>query len=811
MALQQIANTDISSTGTFALGSVSSSALTSGRVTFATAGGLLTDSSTLTYDGTTLTSTKFAGALNGTVGATTPSTVVATSVTNSGLTSGRVTYASTGGLLTDSSNLTFNGTTLTANTIGAFTLGGTVSGGGNQINNVIIGNSTPLAGSFTTLSATGNATLGSYITLTGTGTALTGGSTTGYCYVGNSDSTNLIQFNGSSHATLAGQMQFFVSGATRATVSSTGLAINGNLSVTGTTTFAGDITTTLGKFYVVNTYGYYFGGSGNLTGFTGSNGTGTITLSTYGTTRATFDTNGVTLTGTISSSGSLTVKGQTHTAPWFAAERSSSTTLQFKIVGAETTGYTASTGTVSAPWTNVIDNNNSDFMISTLLGGGTGGNIILDGKVGIGTISPNAKLQVTTSSFPVLKVADNLGGGAIALGDSTISSNYVGIWRGAANSISGGGFLNVQGNNIAFMSTDAVFGSATRTMTLDNSGNLGLGTTVNNYRFNVKGGGSVGDSSVYAQFTTLDTGTTASDGLLIGLGVGSSPIAYINQTENAALVFQTNFTERMRIASDGQVIVSTTGISGTVKITSTDGAGGYGANMALNNTGTGGRQYWISSTSNGDGEVSGGKMKFYDATANATRMLIDSSGNVGIGESSPQTKLHMTDGTLRIDGVVANAIYIRGAATVKPYITINEYGVRSWNVGAGVYSSGTFSIQSNDVNGVYLGGTATSWASASDERIKDIIEPIADALTKVNGLRSVIGKYKTDEEGVRRSFLIAQDIQAHFPEALESSDPDKLGVQYTDVIPLLVAAIKEQQALIESMAAKLKDAGVAGF
>ena len=79
---------------------------------------------------------------------------VFTSVTDSGLTSGRVTYAGTGGLLQDSANLTFNGTTLTANTIGAFTLGGTVSGGGNQLNNVIIGTTTPLAGSFTTLSAT---------------------------------------------------------------------------------------------------------------------------------------------------------------------------------------------------------------------------------------------------------------------------------------------------------------------------------------------------------------------------------------------------------------------------------------------------------------------------------------------------------------------------------------------------------------------------------------------------------------------------------------------------------------------------------
>ena len=45
--------------------------------------------------------------------------------------------------------------TLTNKTLGAVTLSGTVAGGGNQINNVIIGTTSPLAGSFTTLSASG--------------------------------------------------------------------------------------------------------------------------------------------------------------------------------------------------------------------------------------------------------------------------------------------------------------------------------------------------------------------------------------------------------------------------------------------------------------------------------------------------------------------------------------------------------------------------------------------------------------------------------------------------------------------------------
>jgi hypothetical protein len=86
-------------------------------------------------------------------------------ISSAALTSGRVPYATTDGLLVDAANLTFNGTTLTANTIGAFTLSGTVAGGGNQLNNVIIGTSTPLAGNFTTLSATGALTYGG-VTLT---------------------------------------------------------------------------------------------------------------------------------------------------------------------------------------------------------------------------------------------------------------------------------------------------------------------------------------------------------------------------------------------------------------------------------------------------------------------------------------------------------------------------------------------------------------------------------------------------------------------------------------------------------------------
>jgi len=58
------------------------------------------------------------GSVNGTtIGATTATTGKFSDLTDTGLTSGRVTYATTGGNLTDSANLTFNGTTLTTTAV----------------------------------------------------------------------------------------------------------------------------------------------------------------------------------------------------------------------------------------------------------------------------------------------------------------------------------------------------------------------------------------------------------------------------------------------------------------------------------------------------------------------------------------------------------------------------------------------------------------------------------------------------------------------------------------------------------------------
>ena len=51
--------------------------------------------------------------------------------------------------------------------------------------------------------------------------------------------------------------------------------------------------------------------------------------------------------------------------------------------------------------------------------------------------------------------------------------------------------------------------------------------------------------------------------------------------------------------------------------------------------------------------------------------------------------------------------------------------------------------------------------------------------------------------------MIAQDVQKVLPQAIGEDDKGYLGVRYTEVIPLLVAAIKELNAKVTALEAQL--------
>jgi hypothetical protein len=123
-------------------------------------------------------------------------------------------------------------------------------------------------------------------------------------------------------------------------------------------------------------------------------------------------------------------------------------------------------------------------------------------------------------------------------------------------------------------------------------------------------------------------------------------------------------------------------------------------------------------------------------------------------------------------------------------------------------NSNTFVIAnaaSNAGNGMTLAVGGTSWGTQSDERKKNILGNIENAIDKVSSLRTVFFAYKNDETQKRRVGFIAQDVQAVLPEAVHVEDDEDgtLNLQYSDTIPLLVAAIKELKAELDATKAEV--------
>jgi hypothetical protein len=148
----------------------------------------------------------------------------------------------------------------------------------------------------------------------------------------------------------------------------------------------------------------------------------------------------------------------------------------------------------------------------------------------------------------------------------------------------------------------------------------------------------------------------------------------------------------------------------------------------------------------------------------------------------------------------------------------------------GVYSSawgGTYETWSGYFAGdVYVGG---SFVNSSDQMFKKDIRPISGGLSKVMALKPRAYEMKTQEfegflqlpKGVQYG-LIAQDLEGVMPELVKpssaparlTSDEKKKGVKkdplkfksvnYMALIPVMIEAMQEQQALIEKQQARIE-------
>jgi hypothetical protein len=87
-----------------------------------------------------------------------------------------------------------------------------------------------------------------------------------------------------------------------------------------------------------------------------------------------------------------------------------------------------------------------------------------------------------------------------------------------------------------------------------------------------------------------------------------------------------------------------------------------------------------------------------------------------------------------------------------------------------------------------------NWSRASDRRLKKDIEDVSGLLEKVLSLNPVQYYYTNqDLEATPHKFVgfVAQDVEPIFPQLVTGSDEDARYLDYTGLVPIVVAALKE--------------------
>ena len=263
-----------------------------------------------------------------------------------------------------------------------------------------------------------------------------------------------------------------------------------------------------------------------------------------------------------------------------------------------------------------------------------------------------------------------------------------------------------------------------------------------------------------------------------------------------------------------------TNASGSVSTAMGDGttASGYASTaIGENTTASGGVSTAMGYSTTASGNVS---------TATGENTTASGGVSTAMGEgtiASGWASTAMGEGTIA-SGEASTAMGVYTTASDYASLTIGRYNSVNKTVTAGgnatsfdtdnaafVIGNGTASNALSDAFVVRFNGDATLSGDLtinSDERLKDNIQPLGSTLNKLHQIEAKTYSLKKDEEHTPKIGVLAQEVQAVFPELVTEGADGILSVNYQGLVPVLINAINEQEvkiAALEAQNAEIKE------
>jgi len=289
---------------------------------------------------------------------------------------------------------------------------------------------------------------------------------------------------------------------------------------------------------------------------------------------------------------------------------------------------------------------------------------------------------------------------------------------------------------------------------------------------------------------------------------GSSTDVSING--NANLNLQTGGNNRLNITSSGNVGIGTTSPSTTLHVlgrirssnTSTIGTGVASGIYELGDSSNG---IWRgdanSTTTAGNFTNIGGYDGIIFTSSNASmgsqneRMRITSSGNVGIGTTSPSYKLSIV-GDLRGYKLISSEAGV-GAGNYTIFSNDDNVGyidtIRAVN-------SGDFHFRFDGTSRANINRTTGIYMATSDSALKTNILDSKNVLPLIDKIK--VRSYNWIENNAYEPYgLIAQELNEILPEYVykPKTESESWGLSKAELVPVLIKAIQELKSKIETL------------